>query len=213
MNFSSFVSFLNIWSHSIFTIIFIFVGIITTNILIWHWNSQWIVILSQFWFWIDWISLRWNEVKWNEEIWEMDWPIIGLKNNDVDHPFASELGHLSLNQSFFKIMKFNVIHDLTEILTTLRHRTSTFNPSRTFHRKLVVHMDDLHSHTSLELPVLSHIKDLLVLNQFRARETFHESIRDVWSELNKWFEMKHLSPESNNKNKTGYSMMKISKKR
>jgi hypothetical protein len=40
MNFPSSVSFFNIWSHSIFIIIFIFVGIIPPNILIWQWNSQ-----------------------------------------------------------------------------------------------------------------------------------------------------------------------------
>jgi hypothetical protein len=66
MNFPSSVSFSNIWSHSILTITFIFIGIITTNILIWHWNSQWIMIVSQSWFWIECISL-----KWNEEIQEM----------------------------------------------------------------------------------------------------------------------------------------------
>jgi hypothetical protein len=49
---------------------FIFVGIITANIRIWHWNSQWVMILSQFSFWIDPISLKSNEVKrlhkWND---------------------------------------------------------------------------------------------------------------------------------------------------
>jgi hypothetical protein len=117
MNFPSSVSFSNIWSHSIFTITFIFVGIITTNILAWHWNSQWIMILSQSWFWIDWISL-----KWNEEIRKMEWSMIESNNNDVNHDFEYE--YLLLNRYFYEMIKFNNINCLIEMLTTLTHRRS-----------------------------------------------------------------------------------------
>jgi hypothetical protein len=57
--------------------------------------------------------------------------------------------------------------------------TSAFNSDQTFHRKLIVHIDNLHLHTSLELPLSSHLKHRLAVNQFRDRETFLESVRDV----------------------------------
>jgi hypothetical protein len=106
MNSPSSVSFSDIWSHSIFTITFIFVGIITTNILTWHWNSQWIMIISQSWFWIDWISSFCRNIDSMKDIH------IQIRNYDQHHcclsqssviTFLESLHFISMKCTQFKI--------------------------------------------------------------------------------------------------------------